>query len=62
MTTANQAAANGDLELLKSIRENGGEWTSDTADWAAKNGHLEVVKWIRENGGGGPSIQQTMLQ
>ena len=49
--TADQAAAKGDLETLKWIRANGGEWTHYAANLAAKNGNLETLKWIRENGG-----------
>ena len=48
---ANWAAENGQLETLKWIRANGGEWTDDAADYAAKNGQLETLKWIRANGG-----------
>ena len=49
--TVDQAAAKGDLESLKWIRVNGGEWTSYAADDAVKYGHLETLKWIRANGG-----------
>ena len=48
---ADEAAARGDLETLKWIRENGGEWTEWAANNAAANGHLETLKWIRANGG-----------
>ena len=49
--SANYTAGNGQLETLKWVRANGGEWTHWAADWAAENGHLETLKWIRANGG-----------
>jgi hypothetical protein len=57
--TTSEAASKGDLESLKWIRANGGEWTYMAADNAARNGHLEVVKWIRESG---LPVQQTVLR
>ena len=45
-----QMALNGNLELLKVLRENGCPWDETTCDNAARNGHLECLKYAHENG------------
>jgi len=47
---ADSATGYGQLEILKWIRANGGEWTSWACSNAAANGHLETLKWLRVNG------------
>ena len=45
-----QMALNGNLELLKVLRENGCPWDETTCGSAARNGHLESLKYAHENG------------
>ena len=42
-------AANGYLEILKWVRENGCRLDSRTCTDAAENGHINVLKWARSN-------------
>lgn len=44
------AAYQGDLELLKWLRERDCPWDSKTCESAVRGGHLEILQWIRENG------------
>ena len=44
------AARSGALEKLKTFREVGFPWGSQTCAYAAKGGHLKVLKWLRKNG------------
>jgi hypothetical protein len=43
-----EAAGNGQLEVLKYLRENGCPWGEDACSSAAGNGHLDVLKYLRE--------------
>ena len=43
-------ARNGNVELLKFLRENGCPWDRFTCYKAAENGHLECLKYAHENG------------
>ena len=43
------AARTGNLEELKSLRENGCPWDASTCSRAAQGWHLEVIKWARAN-------------
>ena len=45
-----QMARNGNVELLKFLRENGCPWDRFTCYKAAENGHLECLKYAHENG------------
>jgi len=45
-----EAAAAGDLDLLKQLRESGYSWDEWTCAGAARNGHLETLQWVRKNG------------
>jgi len=45
-----EAAADGDLDLLKQLREGGCPWNDDICAYAAQNGHLETLQWARKNG------------
>ena len=43
------AAENGDLEVLKYLREEvKAPWDSVTACWAAENGHLHILEYLVE--------------
>ena len=44
------AAGEGQLEILKWLRENDFPWDEETCAAAALNGHLEVMQWMRANG------------
>jgi hypothetical protein len=44
------AALEGNLEVLKWARKNGAPWDVWTCACAAGHGHLTVLKWARENG------------
>jgi hypothetical protein len=44
------AAAAGELELLKWLRQHGYTWTMSTCRDAAYGRHLHVLKWAHENG------------
>ena len=44
------AAAEGHLEVLKWVRQNGCPWNKRTCAYAALGGNLEVLKWARQNG------------
>jgi len=44
------AAADGDLDLLKQLREDGCPWDKWTCANAAWAGHLETLQWARKNG------------
>lgn len=44
------ACAGGQLEVLKWILENGGDWHSDSLNWAARKKHMHVLTWAKENG------------
>jgi len=44
------AAANGHLECLKYMHENGCVWNVATSLYAAREGHLECLKYMHENG------------
>lgn len=44
------AAAGGQLDLLKLLREKGFSWCKETCKAAAACGHLEVLRWARANG------------
>lgn len=48
--TCTAAAINGELTVLKWLRENGYPWDAHTCAFAAECGQLEVLKWLRENG------------
>jgi hypothetical protein len=45
-----EAAAKGQLEVLKWLRANGCPWDEKTCASAAQAGHLEVLQWARANG------------
>lgn len=45
-----QAAYNGDIQLLEWARENVCEWSGLTCAYAAKSGQLKALKWLRKNG------------
>jgi len=45
-----EAAADGNLDLLKQLRESGYSWDEWTCAGAALNGHLETLQWARKNG------------
>jgi len=45
-----EAAASGNLDLLKWGRENGCPWDEWTCTLAAAGGHLDTLQWARENG------------
>ena len=45
-----EAAAKGQLEVLKWLRANGCPWDEQTCASAAQAGHLEVLQWARANG------------
>jgi hypothetical protein len=50
-TTYLLAAENGNLELMKYLKENGCEWNrASTCSAAAKGGNLNVLKWLRDQG------------
>lgn len=44
------AATNGDLDLLKQLRQQECPWNEDTCASAAKAGHLHVLQWAIQNG------------
>lgn len=44
------AAAIGDLEMLKWLRDERCPWDAGVTVAAAQGGHLEVLKWARQNG------------
>ena len=44
------AALQGQLEILKWLRENDFPWDSETCEFAAMNGHLEVLQRARAHG------------
>ncbi len=44
------AARNGDLEILKLLREIGFPWSCRVYEMALKNGNQELIKWMLENG------------
>ena len=44
------AAGEGQLEILKWLRENDFPWDSETCEFAAMNGHLEVLQRARAHG------------
>jgi len=48
--TCEEAAAAGDLKLLKFVKERGCDWSDTTCSAAAASGHLHCLKWARENG------------
>jgi len=48
--TCAKTAENGNLNILKWVRENGCPWNSSTCIKAASGGHLEILKWAHENG------------
>lgn len=43
-----RAAANGRIDTLKLLIENGYPYSSSAYDYAAKGGHLAILKWLRE--------------
>jgi len=45
-----EAAARGNLDQLKKLREDGYPWNKYTCANAAESGHLDVLQWARENG------------
>ena len=47
---AKEAAANGHLECLKYLHENGCPWGTYTFYAAVRNGNLECLKYLHENG------------
>ena len=47
---ADDAAANGHLEVVRLLRAHGVRCTADGANWAAANGHLEILRDLREHG------------
>ena len=48
--TCEQAAAGGQLEVLRWERENGCPWDEGTCSRAARGGYLKVLQWAREHG------------
>jgi len=44
------AAATGNLDLLKQLRDNGRPWDKWTCASAARNGQLNVLQWASKNG------------
>lgn len=46
--TCNNAALNGDLEVLKYVRENGCPWNEYTHSNVILNNRLEVLKYLQE--------------
>ena len=44
------AGGEGQLEILKWLRENDFPWDSETCEFAAMNGHLEVLQRARAHG------------
>lgn len=44
------AAAEGNLELLKSLRSEGKPWDELVCNWASNEGRYETLKWALENG------------
>ena len=49
-TATQSAAKNGQLEVLKWLRDQDAEWDETICRDAAKNGHFELLKWSYENG------------
>ncbi|KAF1788694.1 Ankyrin repeat-containing domain [Phytophthora cactorum] len=47
--TLEEAARNGDLEMVRWLCEVRGEWSPYAAVLAASGGHLEVLEWLRTN-------------
>ena len=45
-----EAAASGNLELVRWLRAEGCPWNWKTCSCAANKGHVEVLRWARENG------------
>jgi len=45
-----KAAADGNLDLLKQLRESGYSWDEWTCALAAQKGHIEILQWARTNG------------
>jgi len=49
-TATQYAAKNGQLKVLKWLREQDAEWDETICRDAAKHGHFELLKWAYENG------------
>ena len=49
-TGCNIASANGHLECLKYLHENGCPWDKETCRYSTWYGHLECLKYLHENG------------
>ena len=45
-----EAAASGNLELVRWLRAEGCPWNRWTCSYAVNKGHVEVLSWVRENG------------
>jgi hypothetical protein len=50
MSLCAKAAEQGNLEVLKWLRENASDCDEEACAFAAGRGHLEVLKWLRSNG------------
>jgi len=44
------AIANGQLECLKYLHENGCPWNEKCCENASENGYLELLKYLHDNG------------
>lgn len=47
---ASDVASEGNLELLKAVRNQGCPWNERTCAQAALVGHLDILVWAREHG------------
>ncbi len=48
--TFGYAAENGNLDVMKWLKENGCPWDENTFKYAVVHGNLENMKWLKENG------------
>ena len=43
-----EAALNGRLDIMISLREDGHPWCNRVCSYAAEGGHLDILKWLRD--------------
>ena len=48
--TLKEAAAAGNLEIVKWLRHEGAPWSNKVFNVASKRGYLEIMKWAKGNG------------